>query len=111
MTPMGATEAFLKTITEAIRPDKRIGNAEWSEKHRILPESSPEPGKWRNERTPYLVGIMDALSGQVSTVTRYADADDRPFDNSRVITVGLMKGHQLGGSALGENFVGRCITT
>jgi phage terminase large subunit GpA-like protein len=111
MTPMGATEAFLKTITEAIRPDRRIGIAEWSEKHRVLPESSPEPGKWRNERTPYLVGIMDALSGQASAVTRYAHDDDRPFDNSRVITVGLMKGHQLGGSALGENFIGRCITT
>ncbi|REG58968.1 phage terminase large subunit GpA-like protein [Paraburkholderia sp. BL6669N2] len=108
---MGATEAFLKTITEAIRPDRRIGIAEWSEKHRVLPESSPEPGKWRNERTPYLVGIMDALSGQASAVTRYAHDDDRPFDNSRVITVGLMKGHQLGGSALGENFIGRCITT
>ncbi|KWH57874.1 phage terminase large subunit family protein [Burkholderia cepacia] len=108
---MGAIDSFLKTIQEAIRPDRRIGIAEWSEKHRILPESSPEPGPWRNARTPYLVGIMDALSGQTSTVTRYAHDDTRPFDNSGVIIVALQKGHQLGGSALGENFIGRSITT
>ncbi|KIX45634.1 terminase [Burkholderia pseudomallei] len=108
---MGAIEAFLKTIKEAIQPDERIGIAEWSERHRILPENSPEPGQWRNSRTPYLVGIMDALSGMSSNVTRYAHDDQRPFDNSWVVIVGLQKGHQLGGSALGENFIGRSITT
>lgn len=108
---MGAIDSFLKTIGEAIRPDRRIGIAEWSEKHRILPENSPEPGPWRNSRTPYLVGIMDALSGQRSVVTRHAHDDTRPFDNSWVTTVALQKGHQLGGSALGENFIGRSITS
>ncbi len=108
---MGAIEAFLKTINEAIQPDDRIGIAEWSERHRILPENSPEPGQWRNSRTPYLVGIMDALSGMASNVTRYTHDDLRPFDNSWVVVVGLQKGHQLGGSALGENFIGRSITT
>ncbi|WP_322105860.1 phage terminase large subunit family protein [Paraburkholderia sp. J41] len=108
---MGAIDSFLKTIGEAIRPDKRIGIAEWSENHRVLPESSPEPGKWRNSRTPYLVGIMDALSGHESTVTRYDHHDTRPFVNSWVTVVGLQKGHQLGGSALGENFIGRNITS
>ncbi|RKP43802.1 phage terminase large subunit family protein [Pararobbsia silviterrae] len=108
---MGAIDSFLKTITEAIRPDQRIGIAEWSERHRILPESSPEPGQWRNSRTPYLVGIMDALSGQSSSVTRYAHDDARLFDNIGIVIVGLKKGHQLGGSALGENFIGRCITS
>lgn len=108
---MGANDEFLKTITNAIRPDERIGVAEWAAKYRILPETSPEPGKWRNERTPYLVGIMDALSGMPSKVTRYAHDDDRPFDNSHVIMVNLQKGHQLGGSALGENFVAKNITS
>ena len=108
---MGANEEFLKTITNAIRPDERIGCAEWAAKYRILPENSPEPGKWRNERTPYLVGIMDALSGMPSKVTRYAHDDERPVDNSHVIMVSLQKGHQLGGSALGENFVAKNITS
>lgn len=108
---MGAIDSFLKTIQEAIRPDRKIGIAEWSERDRVLPESSPEPGPWRNSRTPYLVGIMDALSGQTSTVTRYAHEDLTPFDNSNVVIVAMQKGHQLGGSALGENFIGRNITS
>lgn len=36
--------------------------SEWADEHRILsPESSPEPGRWRTDRTPYLRGIMDTL--------------------------------------------------
>jgi phage terminase large subunit GpA-like protein len=108
---MEAIRKLLETIKSAIRPDERIGIAAWSERHRVLPESSPEPGKWRNSRTPYLPGIMDALSGMQSTETRYAHDDERVFDNGWVTEVGLQKGHQLGGSALGENFIGRCITS
>ncbi|POS05318.1 terminase [Burkholderia gladioli] len=107
---MGATESFLRKITEAIRPDPKVSIAEWAEEHRVLPPDSPEPGRWRNSRTPYLVGIMDALSGGFSAVTRYAHDDDRPFDNSRFTVVGFQKGHQLGGSASGENFIGRSIS-
>ncbi|MBC3927783.1 phage terminase large subunit family protein [Undibacterium sp. CY21W] len=108
---MGATDAFLQTIADAIRPDERIGIAEWAARYRILPETSPEPGRWRNERTPYLVGIMDALSGIPSKVTRYAHDDDTVFENNFVRIVAMQKGHQLGGSALGENFVGKNITS
>ncbi|MBY4866772.1 phage terminase large subunit family protein [Burkholderia anthina] len=107
---MGAIESFLRRITEAIRPDPKVSIAEWAEDHRVLPPDSPEPGKWRNSRTPYLVGIMDALSGAHSTVTRYSHDDVRPFDNSRFTVVVNQKGHQLGGSSAGENFVGRAIT-
>lgn len=108
---MAATDDFLRTIADAIRPDERLGIAEWSARRRILPAHSPEPGKWRNDRTPYLVGIMDALSGIPSSVTRYAHDDTSLFDNSFVRINALMKGHQLGGSALGENFVGHSIET
>lgn len=107
---MGAIESFLKTITEAIRPDPKVGVAEWAEAHRVLPPDSPEPGRWRNSRTPYLVGVMDALSGLPSAVTRYSHDDARPFDNSRFTVVGMQKGHQLGGSSAGECFIGRAIT-
>jgi phage terminase large subunit GpA-like protein len=37
--------------------------SEWAQQNRILPgHVTVEPGPWRNERTPYLVGIMDAIS-------------------------------------------------
>lgn len=91
---MGAVDDFIRSISEAIRPDARIQISEWAEQHRILPPDSPEPGPWRNSRTPYLVGIMKALS------------PGSPYKE-----VYLKKGHQLGGSALGENFIGHAITS
>lgn len=91
---MGAVDEFIRSISEAIRPDSRVPIADWAEKYRILPPDSPEPGPWRNSRTPYLVGIMDALS-----------------PDSKYREVYLKKGHQLGGSALGENFIGHAITS
>ena len=36
--------------------------SQWSEANRILPSHvTAEPGPWRNDRTPYLRGIMDAV--------------------------------------------------
>ena len=91
---MGATDEFLRAIGEAILPDSKQSISDWAQDNRILPPDSPEPGAWRNSRTPYLVGIMDALS-----------------PNSKYREVYLKKGHQLGGSALGENFIGHSITS
>lgn len=91
---MGAVDDFIRSISEAIKPDDRLPIAEWAERYRILPPDSPEPGAWRNSRTPYLVGIMDTLSPGSMFKETY-----------------LMKGHQLGGSALGENFIGHSITS
>ncbi|WP_175796341.1 phage terminase large subunit family protein [Burkholderia anthina] len=108
---MSARDAFIAKLQEAIQPDEQISIAEWAEEYRVLPPSSPEPGKWRNSRTPYLVGIMDALCGADSTVTRYAHDDDTPFDNSWVVECVQMKGHQVGGSSAGENFIGHAIST
>lgn len=90
---MGATEEFIRAIAEAILPDSKQSISDWAQDNRILPPDSPEPGEWRNSRTPYLVGIMDALS-----------------PDSKYREVYLKKGHQLGGSALGENFIGHSIT-
>jgi phage terminase large subunit GpA-like protein len=91
---MGAVDEFIRAVTEGIRPDVRIPIAKWAEDFRVLPPDTPEPGPWRNSRTPYLVGIMDALS-----------------PDSQYKEIYLKKGHQLGGSALGENFVGHAITS
>lgn len=41
---------------------ERLSPSEWAAKYRVLTSSmSAEAGAWRNERTPYLVGIMDAV--------------------------------------------------
>lgn len=70
-----------KPITQ---PKKLI--SDYVERNRILPSNTPFPGFWRNERTPYLIEIMDCMS---------------PF--SPVQMVDLMKGVQLGATAAAEN--------
>jgi phage terminase large subunit GpA-like protein len=67
MTPAGqisATEqAFLRTFRGAIKPPLDIKVSDWADRYRILStRSSPEPGRWRTSRTPYLRDVMDALS-------------------------------------------------
>jgi len=42
------------------RKGRRLKCSDWCEHYRVLTESSL-PGPWRNEVTPYLVGIMDAM--------------------------------------------------
>lgn len=94
MTP---EQELIAAIAEAIEPDKPIRTSQWAAQYRILPPDSPEPGPWRNDRTPYLVEIMDVLSPK---------QDCEPVREAY-----LKKGHQLGGSALGENFCGSTISS
>lgn len=44
----------------AVQPDLSV--SDWAAEHRILVPPDPEPGPWRNDRTPYLTGIMDVCS-------------------------------------------------
>ena len=75
-----------------IRPEPPIPVSSWADRHRILPPTSAEPGRWRTSRTPYLREVMDALS----TASPY----------ERVV---LMKGAQTGGSEAGLNWLGYII--
>ena len=75
-----------------IRPEPPIPVSDWADRHRILPPTSAEPGRWRTDRTPYLRAVMDALS----TASPY----------ERVV---LMKGAQTGGSEAGLNWLGYII--
>lgn len=84
----------LRAIAEACRPDPVVKISEWAERNRVLPPDSPEPGPWRNSRTPHLVDIMDSMSSG----TGYREG-------------WVKKGVQLGGSASGENFIGSAICT
>lgn len=46
----------------ALLPPPRLTVSEWADRNRVLDNSSPEPGLWRTDRTPYLREIMDSLS-------------------------------------------------
>ena len=89
---MKALDRFLARIAEALRPDPRVRISAWAENNRVLPPDTPEPGPWRNARTPHLVDIMDTMSAG----SGYREG-------------WLKKGVQLGGSAAGENFIGSSI--
>ena len=75
-----------------IRPEPQIPVAQWADRHRILPDTAAEPGRWRTARTPYLKEIMDTLS------------TGSPYE--RVV---MMKGAQTGGTEAGLNFLGYII--
>lgn len=42
---------------------KPVPLSEWADEHRVIASgASPEPGKWRTERTPYLRAILNAIT-------------------------------------------------
>ena len=54
---------YIKKSLELLKPPEELTVSEWAEKYRFLDErSSSMPGKWKNEMTPYLVGIMDEFN-------------------------------------------------
>ena len=54
---------FTKAALRGLALDPSLSVSKWAEQYRILSsKGSAEPGLWRNERTPYLVEIMDCLS-------------------------------------------------
>lgn len=77
-----------------MRPDPKIWVDDWAEEHRILPADTPEPGPYRNRRTPYLIDIQRTMS-----------------PSSAIREGWFQKPHQIGGSVSGENMVGAWICT
>jgi phage terminase large subunit GpA-like protein len=72
-------------------PD-RLKPSQWAERHRVLTAAeSAEPGAWDNNRTPYLVGIMDAIC------------------EPGVEEITFVKPTQVGGSELLRNLLGYWI--
>lgn len=80
-----------KYITEAmsaIKPPDELTVSEWSEKYRMLDsKSSAMPGLWRNQITPYLVGIMDE------------------FNNYETEEITFVKPTQVGGTEAMQNML------
>ena len=92
MRPSAAT-IFQEAWNRGRTPEPQLTVSQWAETHRMLSAtSSAEPGRWRNERTPYLTEIMDCLSASHPT--------------RRVV---FMKGSQLGATECGNNWVGYVI--
>ena len=53
---------YQQKALEALKPPEDISVSEWAEQYRVLDsKSSALSGPWRNDKTPYLAGIMDAL--------------------------------------------------
>lgn len=75
-----------------LRPDPIQSIADWADEHMVLPSWVAEPGRWRTSRTPYLRGIMDALS-----------------PSSPVRRVVFMKCAQIGGTECGKNWIGYTV--
>lgn len=72
-------------------PD-RLRPSEWAERYRELsPAVAAEPGPWRNDRVPYMVGIMDAVL------------------EPGVDTLVILKGTQIAFSEILRNLIGYWI--
>ncbi|MBR4544924.1 MAG: phage terminase large subunit family protein [Oscillibacter sp.] len=53
---------YQKEALALLKPPENITVSEWAEKYRVLDsKTSATPGPWRNDKTPYLVGVMDEL--------------------------------------------------
>lgn len=84
----------LSAATKAVRPKDPLTVSEWADANRMLSEEgSAEPGPWRTSRNPPQREILDSLS------------EDSPGEK-----VALMKPSQWGGTEVGSNFVGYCIS-
>ena len=53
------TQSLLDECRLTWRPPPDIKVSQWAEKKRRVARSSPVPGAWRNDTTPYLIDIMD----------------------------------------------------
>lgn len=76
-------------VKNVARPKVRLSVSEWADKGRIIPRgTSPEPGRWRTSRVPYLAEPMNA------------------FSDIRVETVVMMMSSQVGKSEVLLNVIG-----
>ncbi|MCW3784231.1 phage terminase large subunit family protein [Defluviimonas salinarum] len=84
---------ILRAWSRGLRPDPDLTVSEWADQHRWLSSrASAEPGRYRTSRTPYLRGIMEALS---------------PGHPAQRIS--FMKAAQVGATEAGNNWIGFVI--
>lgn len=94
---MGSNKIIVKdyiyNALQTLRPPEHLSVSKWAEKYRMLDaKSSAMPGRWRNDVTPYLIGIMDE------------------FNNRETEEIILCKPTQFGGSEALNNIIGYIIS-
>jgi phage terminase large subunit GpA-like protein len=78
---------------QGLAPDPALTVSAWADRYRFLSSrASSEAGRYRTDRTPYMRGVMDALS-----------------PGSPVRRVVFMKAAQVGATEAGNNWIGYCI--
>lgn len=77
-----------RSANDVFRPAPTLTVSEWADEYRRLPSHSPVPGQWRTDYVPYLRRIHDVLGDE------------------SVREVVFAKSSQVGGSSVGENFIG-----
>ncbi len=84
--------AIDRAVRGAFARPPRMTVSEWAAAHRVIvAQDAAEPGRWRNERTPYLRGIMDA------------------FNDPAVRRITLMKAERVGGTEAVVNMIAYAI--
>ena len=53
---------FQRVIQGTLKPPEELTVSQWAERFRVLDGASNLKGRWSNDVTPYLVGIMDSLN-------------------------------------------------
>ncbi len=87
------TERIRAAWCKGLAPDPALTVSQWADRHRILSSrAASEAGPYRTSRTPYMRGIMDALS---------------PSHPARRVV--FMKPAQVGATEAGNNWIGFCI--
>jgi phage terminase large subunit GpA-like protein len=79
---------ILELIPQIVKIKPRMSVSEHAEAKRVLPSSTPFPGPWSNDKTPYLIEPMNNMSV------------NSPIQQTKVI-----KGAQLGFTAAAENVI------
>ena len=86
------TYQLLSTLFQLLKPPPDIKVWEWAEQKRVLSlEETSAPGPWENERTPYLVEIMDDMT------------------NPDIHEIVFLAARQMGKSTLFLNYLGFLI--
>jgi phage terminase large subunit GpA-like protein len=93
-TTMKPIDRCRRAYADGLRPDQLVWVDEWAEANRVLPPDTPEPGPYRNTRTPYLIDIQRTMSPA------------SPFSEGW-----WQKPVQIGGSVSGENMIATWICT
>lgn len=83
---------FRSVISNTLKVPEKLTVSQWAEKRRVLDDSSNFGGRWSNDITPYLVGVMDA------------------FNDPGITEINFVKPTQVGGTEAMLNAIGWIIT-